>query len=156
MIGRISAVPGRDSRVDYLMLRKVKINQEDEETDSFVTDDTDDAMMSQALSRAITQNASSLGRQGSLKKQRSQRMTMSLRTSVKVNLRCSESALALNHLAKLAKVRTQGKIEERKGLDMEESKKQTQLISSMRQSRITDQSIFLKGIRASFDPLLMI
>lgn len=71
MIGRISAVPGRDSRVDYLMLRKVKINQEDEDTDSFVTDDTDDAMMSQALSRAITQNASSLGRQGSLKKQRS-------------------------------------------------------------------------------------
>lgn len=54
MIGRISAVPGRDSRVDYLMLRKVKINQEDEDTDSFVTEDNDEGMMNQALSRAIT------------------------------------------------------------------------------------------------------
>jgi len=81
---------------------------------------------------------------------------MSLRTSVKVNLRCSESALHLSHLAKMAKIRTQGKIEERKGLDMEESKQQYQLMSSLRQSRITDQSKFLKGIRASFDPLQMI
>ena len=62
-----------------------------------------------------------------------------LRMSVKVNLRATESKLLLKNLTLLTASRTsEASEEEKKGLDIEESKQRQTLVDSMMQTRQED------------------
>jgi len=129
--------PGADSRIDYLMLRMPKLTEE-------LSEDLDDPDESPGLNSALTSalsrsSISNFSNRMMSMKQIDRRASTKLRSSVKVNLRSTETSLKLKNLALINRQRTKIKVEEQKGgFDMEENKQRQELMRVMSVSRTED------------------
>lgn len=128
LFGRMREAPARGNKIDYFMMRQPKKYEEFVEDD----DDGDSAsdnflQLNKAISMGGSRSAMTLAGDSGLAPA-DRKTSMRLRSSVKVNMRSSETALKLNKLMKIAQEKksagSAGK-EEFKGLgglDLEEQK----------------------------------
>lgn len=97
-MGKMTETPGRDSRIDYLMLRMPKLSEQEDAEEEKQDVGGDDEGMNTALARALT-SKSQVPRSNQFVTMNSARRTSQhLRMSVKVNLRNTESKLYLKTL----------------------------------------------------------
>ena len=140
----MTETPGSDNRIDYVMMRMPKLFEDaEEEMKAEGADDGSENVaagnegMSFALHNALNFAKSQAPTRIRNNSMRSTQGTINnLRMSVKVNLRSTESKLLLKNLNLLTKQRSSDASEEEKrGLDMEESKQRQNLMENMMQTR---------------------
>ena len=110
LLGKMTAIPGSDNRLDYVMLRLPKLTDtKDEKEESDAENNVEKDVMNFALSNALSSNLNFAKSQAPTYSNRNTSMRSSrstignLRMSVKVNLRSTESKLVLKNLNLLTK-----------------------------------------------------
>lgn len=148
LIGKKRDIPTASSRIDYLMMRSPKMNNEDCGADSELGEDLEESKdeMPSALSSALafsrsqTSNLDASGRARNfsmLKPSGSVISMMKLRQSVKVNFKSQETLLRLKSLSMIKKQRSLVKSADSSGkkdelLDLEETRQKQEFVNQMR------------------------